>query len=212
VRASSKKVNPKFLAILLSVSLLSIADTASANNPAVALPSSFNATTSFATVSNVSVSNYTGTVQATISVVSGNVKLTTTAGLTQPTGYSSADWTSNTATVISFSGTQANVNSALATLQYKANTIGTADTITVATFVSGGAYDPSSGRIYEIVNNGSAITWELARCKAKYSNSDVYLTAGVSLRANDRCASSTALSRKTSGCLKGYIANITSLE
>jgi hypothetical protein len=212
VRASSKKVNPKFLAILLSVSLLSIADTASANNPAVALPSSFNATTSFATVSNVSVSNYTGTVQATISVVSGNVKLTTTAGLTQPTGYSSADWTSNTATVISFSGTQTNVNSALATLQYKANTIGTADTITVATFVSGGAYDPSSGRIYEIVNNGSAITWELARCKAKYSNSDVYLTAGVSLRANDRCASSTALTRKTSGGLKGYLANITSLE
>ena len=212
MRASSKKVNPKFLAILLSVSLLSIADTASANNPAVALPSSFNATTSFATVSNVSVSNYTGTVQATISVVSGNVKLTTTAGLTQPTGYSSADWTSNTATVISFSGTQTNVNSALATLQYKANTIGTADTITVATFVSGGAYDPSSGRIYEIVNNGSAITWELARCKAKYSNSDVYLTAGVSLRANDRCASSTALTRKTSGGLKGYLANITSLE
>jgi Fibronectin type III domain len=212
VRANSKKVIAKFLAILLSVSLLLIADTASANNPAVALPSFFNATASFATVNGVSVSNYAGTVQATISVASGNVKIGTTTGLTQPTGYSSADWTSNTATVISFSGTQTNVNSALATLQYKANTIGTADTITVATFVSGGAYDPSSGRIYEIVNNGSAITWELARCKAKYSNSDVYLTAGVSLRANDRCASSTTLTRKTSGGLKGYLANITSLE
>jgi hypothetical protein len=211
VRANSRKLIAKLVSFAFFLTLFSGAEVASANNPAVALPSSFNATTSFATVSGISVSNYTS-VQATISVVNGNVKITSTAGLTQPTGYSSADWTSNSATVISFSGTQANVNSALATLQYKANTIGTADTITVATFVVGGAYDPSTGRIYEIVNNGSAISWELARCKAKYSNSDVYLTAGVSLRANDRCASSTALTRKTSGGLKGYLANITSLE
>jgi len=211
VRPNSRKLIAKFLSFTFFLSLFSGSELASANTPAVALPSFFNATTSFATVSGISVSNYTS-VQATISVANGNVKLTSTTGLTQPTGYSSADWTSNTSTVISFSGTQADVNSALATLQYKANTIGTADTITVATFVVGGAYDPSTGRIYEIVNNGSAISWELARCKAKYSNSDVYLTAGVSLRANDRCASSTALTRKTSGGLKGYLANITSLE
>ena len=211
MRPNSRKLIAKFLSFLFFLSLFSESEVASANTPAVALPSFFNATTSFATVSGISVSNYTS-VQATISVANGNVKLTSTTGLTQPTGYSSADWTSNTSTVISFSGTQADVNSALATLQYKANTIGTADTITVATFVVGGAYDPSTGRIYEIVNNGSAISWELARCKAKYSNSDVYLTAGVSLRANDRCASSTALTRKTSGGLKGYLANITSLE
>ena len=211
MRPNSRKLIAKFLSFSFFLSLFSGSELASANTPAVALPSFFNATTSFATVSGISVSNYTS-VQATISVANGNVKLTSTTGLTQPTGYSSADWTSNTSTVISFSGTQADVNSALATLQYKANTIGTADTITVATFVVGGAYDPSTGRIYEIVNNGSAISWELARCKAKYSNSDVYLTAGVSLRANDRCASSTALTRKTSGGLKGYLANITSLE
>ena len=211
MRPNSRKLIAKFLSFLFFLSLFSGSEFASANTPAVALPSFFNATTSFATVGGISVSNYTS-VQATISVANGNVKLTSTTGLTQPTGYSSADWTSNTSTVISFSGTQADVNSALATLQYKANTIGTADTITVATFVVGGAYDPSTGRIYEIVNNGSAISWELARCKAKYSNSDVYLTAGVSLRANDRCASSTALTRKTSGGLKGYLANITSLE
>ena len=211
MRPHSRKLIAKFLSFSFFLSLFSGSELASANTPAVALPSFFNATTSFATVGGISVSNYTS-VQATISVANGNVKLTSTTGLTQPTGYSSADWTSNTSTVISFSGTQADVNSALATLQYKANTIGTADTITVATFVVGGAYDPSTGHIYEIVNNGSAISWELARCKAKYSNSDVYLTAGVSLRANDRCASSTALTRKTSGGLKGYIANITSLE
>ena len=211
MRPNSRKLIAKFLSFLFFLSLFSGSEFASANTPAVALPSFFNATTSFATVGGISVSNYTS-VQATISVANGNVKLTSTTGLTQPTGYSSADWTSNTSTVISFSGTQADVNSALATLQYKANTIGTADTITVATFVVGGAYDPSTGHIYEIVNNGSAISWELARCKAKYSNSDVYLTAGVSLRANDRCASSTALTRKTSGGLKGYLANITSLE
>ena len=211
MRPNSRKLIAKFLSFLFFLSLFSGSEFASANTPAVALPSFFNATTSFATVGGISVSNYTS-VQATISVANGNVKLTSTTGLTQPAGYSSADWTSNTSTVISFSGTQADVNSALATLQYKANTIGTADTITVATFVVGGAYDPSTGHIYEIVNNGSAISWELARCKAKYSNSDVYLTAGVSLRANDRCASSTALTRKTSGGLKGYLANITSLE
>ena len=211
MRPNSRKLIAKFLSFSFFLSLFSGSELASANTPAVALPSFFNATTSFATVGGISVSNYTS-VQATISVANGNVKLTSTTGLTQPTGYSSADWTSNTSTVISFSGTQADVNSALATLQYKANTIGTADTITVATFVVGGAYDPSTGHIYEIVNNGSAISWELARCKAKYSNSDVYLTAGVSLRANDRCASSTALTRKTSGGLKGYLANITSLE
>ena len=138
---NSRKLIAKFLSFLFFLSLFSGSEFASANTPAVALPSFFNATTSFATVGGISVSNYTS-VQATISVANGNVKLTSTTGLTQPTGYSSADWTSNTSTVISFSGTQADVNSALATLQYKANTIGTADTITVSTFVVGGAYDP----------------------------------------------------------------------
>ena len=182
---------------------------ANAADPSVALPISINSTTSFATVSGVSVSNYT-TVQATISVTAGNIKLSTTSGLTAPTGYSSADWTSNSSTVIAFSGTQANVNSALATLQYKATAIGTADTITVATFASGAAFDASSGRIYEVVNNGTNINWELARCKAKYSNSDVTYS-GTSTLNDDRCTSSTTLTRRTSSGLKGYLATITSL-
>jgi hypothetical protein len=95
-------------------------------------------------------------------------------------------------------------------LQYKATAIGTAGTITVATFASSAAYDASSGRIYEVVTHGSNITWELARCKAKYSNSDVTYS-GTSTLNNDRCTSSTALTRRTSSGLKGYLANITSL-
>ena len=183
--------------------------------PSVSLPSTFVATTSFTNVNangSLSISGYNvgATVQATVSVNSGNIKIATTSGLTAPTGYTSAAWTADNSSSIAFYGTESSVSAALNSLQYKASSVGSNATISVATFVAGAAYDGTTGHFYEIVTSSSNITWELARCKALYSNSDVSASAGASLLSNDRCTSSTTLVRRTQGGLRGYLANITS--
>jgi hypothetical protein len=196
----------------IAISIFSVVPAVAA--PAISLPSSFAATTSFSAVNgagSLAISGYlTQTVQANISTTSGNIKITTTTGLTAPTGYSSADWTSGTSDSFAFTGTETNVNNALNSLQFKAAAVGNTGTITVATFVAGAAYDSSSSHFYEAINNSSVINWELARCKAKYSNSDISVSAGTSLLNTDRCTSSTTLTRRTLGGLRGYLANITS--
>jgi hypothetical protein len=211
----SQKVT-RFVPLSVFVGLIAAPSPANAA-PGITLPSTFDATTSFTTVSGISVSDYTD-VQATISVATGNIKITTTTGLSAPTGYNSSDWTSNSVREIAFTGTRANVNSALATLQYKAAALGDRDTITVTTFVSGAAYNSANGHFYEIIDNGSTINWETARCKAKYgasatfggspNSADGTSSASNSIASNDRC-SGTA-SRRTLGGLNGYLANITS--
>jgi hypothetical protein len=80
-------------------------------------------------------------VRATVSVNTGNVQITTTSGLTAPSGYSSADWTSGSASTMAFEGSQTDVNAALLTLAYK----GTAATVTVAASPVDVTYNSSSG-------------------------------------------------------------------
>ena len=185
-------------------------------SPSVSLPSTLTAGISFTNArgaGTISISGYdaAASVQATVSVTSGNLKITTTTGLTAPAGYLSSAWTSDTSVEIAFYGSQTNVSNALNSLQYKATAVDAPATITVTTFVAGAAYNPSTGHFYEIIENGSAINWELARCKALFSNLDVSVSAGESLLNTNRCISGTTLTRRTLGGLQGYLANITSL-
>ena len=184
--------------------------------PSVSLPTTLTADTSFSNVNSagaLSIGGYSAgaTIQVTVSATSGNLKISTTAGLTVPTGYTSAAWTSNTSTEIAFSGSQSDVSAALNSLQYKASAVDASANITVTSFLAGAAYNPATGHFYEIVDNGSVINWELARCKALYSNADVSFSAGASQMNTNGCISATSLTRKTLGGLSGYLANITSL-
>jgi hypothetical protein len=183
--------------------------------PTISLPATLTAGTSFTSANGggaLSISGYDAgaSVQVTVSVTSGYVKIATTTGLTAPTGYTSAAWTSDTSAEIAFYGSQTNVSNALNSLLYKATAVDAPATITVTSFVAGAAYNSTTGHFYEIVDNGSVINWELARCKALYSNSDVSVSAGTSLLNTNRCTSSSTLTRRTLGGLQGYLATITS--
>ena len=92
-------------------------------------------------------------VRATVSVNTGNVKITATSGLTAPSGYSSADWTGGWARNIAFEGSQADVNAALVTLAYK----GAAATVTVAASPIDVSYYAVTGNYYKWFENNDSI-------------------------------------------------------
>lgn len=116
------------------------------------------------------------TVPVFLYVPNGSLSMTTTTGLTF-TGASSGQR-------LYFSGTLTDVNTALATLKYTHSSTGTF-TLEASIIGSGQIYDPSTQHIYEVVNNGSAITATAARSAATASSIN-----GVS----------------------GYLANITSSD
>ncbi len=188
----------------------------------ISLPTTLSAGTSFTSVNTagaLSISGYSAgaTVQVTIGVDRGFVKISTTTGLTAPTGYTSAAWTANTSTEISFSGSEGNVSAALNSLQYRASGVNVPATISVTSFVAGAAFNSTTGHFYEIIDNVSTINWEEARCKAKWGptssfNGTVSTSSvrGNTSYTNDRCTNKT--SRRSMGGLKGYLATITSLE
>lgn len=97
------------------------------------------------------------TVPVFLYVPAGSLSMTTTTGLTF-TGSSSGQR-------LYFSGTLTDVNAALATLKY---THGSAGTFTLESSIieAGQIYDPSTQHIYEVVNNGSAISATAARSAA----------------------------------------------
>ena len=155
------------------------------------------------------------TVRVTITTTEGVIKLTDTSNLSTITGYSSANWTSGSATEIGFAASQSNVNNALETLQYKGSS-SSAGTVVISANLDGAAYSPDTGHFYEVVDNGSAISWELARCKALYGSSATYGgttessgVASTSTQSNDRCTNNST--RRTFNGLRGYLVNITSL-
>ncbi|MBP7773828.1 hypothetical protein KA071_01935 [Candidatus Gracilibacteria bacterium] len=116
------------------------------------------------------------TIPVFLYVPNGSLSMTTTTGLTF-TGSSSGQR-------LYFSGTLSAVNTALATLQF---THGSAGTFTLEASIIGAGqiYDPSTQHMYEVVNNGGAITATAAR--------------------------SAATSRSING-VSGYLANITSSD
>jgi len=143
------------------------------------------------------------TVQVTVSADLGFIQIVTTTGLNAPTGYTSAQWTASDSIEISFTGSQSNVSAAIATLKYKAASNGTTPTISITTFEAGPAYFPATGRFYEVVTHNASLSWEQARCLAKYTDSPYN-----ALSTNpDKCEGPRT--RKTLGGLSGYLANIT---
>ncbi len=151
--------------------------------------------------------------QTTVTATSGYVKISTTANLTAPTGYTTAQWTANNSTEISFVGSQSAINDALNSLQFYATARSPQPKVSVMSFELGATtvayWSPPSGngRFYEVVDAGSTITWEQARCIAKYA-SRTY-GGGTSNLSSDGCTGADGTRRKLNG-LSGYLANITS--
>ena len=114
----------------------------------------------FHDVSGLSITTSLTDVRVTVSVSSGDVKITTTGGLTAPQGYEAADWTSG-ASSISFFGLLSSVSSAPSSLQYQ----GTSGTMTTSVSPTGAAYYEATNNYYEYVNSGD-IDWNIADASA----------------------------------------------
>jgi hypothetical protein len=144
------------------------------------------------------------------SALAGEVKLASTAGLTESlTGYQ-ADATQAGLYEIAFEGTPSEVNAALETLQYKSPAGGGDETIQISASLSGAAYSTDTGHYYEVVNVGSAVAWEDARCRAKYGDSSAHDDSAGLTQTDDECTDTR--SRRTFNGLNGYLATITSLD
>ena len=82
-------------------------------------------------------------IKVIVSASAGTLKITTTAGLTAPTGYTTAEWAG--AGEIGFSGSLSDVNNALATLEFLG-----AGTITVSPTSPTIVYSSVTGNFYEV--------------------------------------------------------------
>ena len=140
------RVHFKTLIWLIALAHLVIMSGA-ANSQSVSAPSSVDVVD--ATVYNlISASGTTISVagldpiKVVVSATSGTLKITNTAGLTAPTGYTTAEWTGSGE--IGFSGSLSDVNNALATLQFLG-----AGTITVSPTSPTIFYSSVTGNFYE---------------------------------------------------------------
>ncbi len=146
--------------------------------------------------------------------LAGRVRLDSTDGLTQnQTGYEPDSDAVGGHAELAFVGTQAQVNAALATLQYRAPAAGGDETLGINASLTGAAF--FDGRYYQAITPGGTISWEDARCKAKYGDSSAHdnTVAGTHsglTQTADNCTNTD--SRRQFNGLNGYLANITSLE
>ena len=107
----------------------------------------------------VVVSNSDGT------ALSGRVRVGSTTGLTQgQPGYQTDATDSDGHQELAFVGTQAQVNAALATLQYRAPAAGGDETVGISATLSGAAYFAGTGNYYEYVSG--TLTWTQAKAAA----------------------------------------------
>ena len=165
--------NKFFVAFLLfALSIIPILSARDIANAATSgsMPASFSANNSGYRLlsesgTTPSVSGFTGNIQVVVTTTNGTSKITTTAGLSAPTGYSSADWTTGAAS-LGFEGSQSAINSAIATLSFKGTTVGVQAKVRVNANLGGAAYNPANGHSYEVVNHGSTISWAAARTAA----------------------------------------------
>jgi hypothetical protein len=165
--------NKFFVAFLLfALSIIPILSASDIANAATSgsMPASFSANNSGYRLlsesgTTPSVSGFTGNIQVVVTTTNGTSKITTTAGLSAPTGYSSADWTTGAAS-LGFEGSQSAINSAIATLSFKGTTVGVQAKVRVNANLGGAAYNPANGHSYEVVNHGSTISWAAARTAA----------------------------------------------
>jgi uncharacterized protein YhjY with autotransporter beta-barrel domain len=150
----------------------------------ITMPSSLTAdTTAFVLLSSSgttpSISGFSGNLLVTAVASTGNVKITTTSNILQASGYCGydADSTSNapsncngaSLTEIGFIGTQANINTALATLSFKGDGSTGSPTITLSVAAAGNNYNSDNGHYYKVVDNTSNITWTAAKTAAEAS-------------------------------------------
>jgi hypothetical protein len=146
--------------------------------------------------------------------LSGRVRLGSTTGLTQSLDGYQVDATSASGFgELGFEGTQAEVNAALETLQYKSPSGGGDETLGINASLAGSVV--LNGRYYQEITPGGTLNWDDARCKAKYGNSSVHdgtvaLTHSGFTQATDNCTNTE--SRRQFNGLNGYLANITTLQ
>ena len=158
----------------------------------VTMPTSLTSdTTDFVLLSSSgvtpSISGYNASDILLISAVAsaGNLKINlTSATIYQAAGYcgEGADgsgapdgcWSTTTDyTEIGFRGTQANINTALATLQFKGDG-STGSTITVSVTPVGNNYNSANGHYYQIVKDNSGIEYAAAKLQLKLQHIKVY--------------------------------------
>ena len=123
-----------------------------------------------------SVSGFSTDVLITITSTAGYIKVTTVTGLEQINGYcgytadnSSSEpdnCTDDNRSEIGFEGTQAEVNTALATLSFKGDGSTSSVSITASATPTGAAYNSSNGHYYRAVSS-TDIEWDDARAAAK---------------------------------------------
>lgn len=105
-------------------------------------------------ITNLSVGGSDATIPVLLSVDEGILSFQTTAGLIFNTASSGR--------TISFRGTVADVNNALATLHYRSIAPG-GKTISATIIDSGVVYNPDNGHFYESINHNSSVTWNDAK-------------------------------------------------
>jgi predicted RNA-binding protein with TRAM domain len=125
-------------------------------------------------------SGYTSDVRVIVSSSnsSGLLSITSSSGLSTVTGYDNSSSVTTAGDSIAFEGSQANVNTALATLRYQGTSVQT-DTITLEITSTGFAerYDSSSGRYHYYKSVSGSRTWLQAK---SHSESNQQTINGVS--------------------------------
>ncbi|MFM8560630.1 MAG: Ig-like domain-containing protein [Solirubrobacterales bacterium] len=155
----------------LTASLIAVAGVsaapaiASATTGSVALPSSMTiGTGSWTPVSSAgttpAAADLTGTLRAIVVGTNATVKVGTTTGLTQPTGYT--NWTTG-ATEIAFTGSLADINTALATLSVKGTATGSGSVGVYVVPNGCGPFNPTTGNYYRFT---SAVVGDYSSARA----------------------------------------------
>lgn len=127
----------------------------------------------------ITVSGSDPTIPLTLSINDGILRMTDTTGIT-------FDGPS-TGSTISFSGSVADMNNALATLEYR-TLVASSKTLTATILAEGSVYFPDNGHIYEVVDNGSGVDWYSAIGLAfmrTYNGADGYLATVTTQAEND---------------------------
>ena len=160
-----------------------------------------------------SVSGFSTDVLITIVATAGYVKITTVTGLEQINGYcgytadnSSSEpdnCTDDNRSEIGFEGTQAEVNTALATLSFKGDGSTSNVSITASATPTGAAYNSSNGHYYRAISS-TDIDWDDARAAAKseaqkFNGLTGYLVTITSEQENDFIADKVSVSAWTGG-------------
>jgi hypothetical protein len=166
-RRISRTVVVALFATLIQIISGSLTPALAAGTPVVTLPAggwviaqSTTSTLSGASVSGLGAADtYLITISLSGSTNGATLKLGTTTNLTASYGYTSGTNTFTSFTKISFTGVAADVNTALATLQYTVGTAavsGTTPTITISAVenISGLAYNPVNNHYYKAYKYG----------------------------------------------------------